>query len=308
MPERALSDAFEKGGKKMVELYSDEPCPFGESLSITGENLNQLADLSKSMEDNVTQNYLTPLEDVQTRDLAQVAKIRKKVAGHKLDYDCKKRHGAQGEELQEAERKFADSYQSGQMAMNNVLQNDAEYIMQIAALSSSLNDYHTGCVTVLEDLVKQLQRKKEEAMSKPRIDYEPRTLFEMTGTAPTNLNRNLQLDSNPNGNRSSSRGASPASSPWGSPAGTPSHAGTPARTPSRPPSRPPSRVTSPVQKTPCCKALFDFDSEAKEELGFKEGETIKLKKKLDENWFEGEFGGKVGIFPVDYVEVIVPLP
>ena len=35
---------------------------------------------------------------------------------------------------------------------------------------------------------------------------------------------------------------------------------------------------------------------------------FRLKKKLDENWFEGEIGGKVGMFPTDYVEVVVPLP
>ncbi len=35
---------------------------------------------------------------------------------------------------------------------------------------------------------------------------------------------------------------------------------------------------------------------------------FRLKKKLDENWFEGEIGGKVGMFPTDYVEVVIPLP
>ena len=39
-----------------------------------------------------------------------MAHHRKKVAGHKLDYDCKKRHGEQGTGMVEAERKFADSY------------------------------------------------------------------------------------------------------------------------------------------------------------------------------------------------------
>ena len=65
--------------------------------------------------------------------------------------------------------------QSSQLAMHNVLQNDSEYIMQLAALSSSLNvrhresksldndlkklvqDYHSGCVNILEDMVKQLK-------------------------------------------------------------------------------------------------------------------------------------------------------
>merc|ERR1719166_959248 len=114
----------------------------------------------------------------------------------------------------------------------------------------------------------------------------------MTGQPPTNLNKNLQLETagpGHNGARSgnNSRNHTPAASPWGSPSGTPS----------RPPSRPPSRVTSPVQKIPSCKALYDFEAEASGELSFKEGDTIRLKKKLDENWFEGELGGKIGMFP-----------
>jgi len=59
---------------------------------------------------------------------------------------------------------------------------------------------------------------------------------------------------------------------------------------------------------PQCKALYEFEAEADGELSFKEGDTIRLKKKLDENWFEGEIGGKVGMFPTTYVEVTVPLP
>ena len=46
----------------------------------------------------------------QNKDLKQMAHHRKKVAGHKLDYDCKKRHGTQGTEMVESEKKFADSY------------------------------------------------------------------------------------------------------------------------------------------------------------------------------------------------------
>ena len=92
----------------------------------------------------------------QKKDLAQVAHLRRKVAGHKLDYDCKKRHGTQGTDLVDAERKFADSYQvprrfrccilqfritlqSAQLSMNSVIQNEQEYIMQVSALTSSLN-------------------------------------------------------------------------------------------------------------------------------------------------------------------------
>ena len=68
-----------------------------------------------------------------------MAHHRKKVAGHKLDYDCKKRHGEQGTGMVDAERKFAESYKAAQLSMNNVMQNEQEYIMQVSALTTSLN-------------------------------------------------------------------------------------------------------------------------------------------------------------------------
>ena len=57
---------------------------------------------------------------VQNKDLKQMAHHRKKVAGHKLDYDCKKRHGEQGTGMVDAEKKFADSYKVGPVKISAV--------------------------------------------------------------------------------------------------------------------------------------------------------------------------------------------
>lgn len=60
---------------------------------------------------------------------------------------------------------------------------------------------------------------------------------------------------------------------------------------------------------PTAKALYDFDADNAQELSFKDGEIIDLVRRVDENWLEGRTAdGKQGLFPSNYVEVLVPVP
>ncbi|KAI4529684.1 hypothetical protein MG293_020362 [Ovis ammon polii] len=42
------------------------------------------------------------------------------------------------------------------------------------------------------------------------------------------------------------------------------------------------------------------------ELSFKKGDTVYILRKIDQNWYEGEHHGRVGIFPISYVEKLTP--
>ncbi|KAM7537342.1 hypothetical protein Aperf_G00000062962 [Anoplocephala perfoliata] len=53
-----------------------------------------------------------------------------------------------------------------------------------------------------------------------------------------------------------------------------------------------------------CKALYDFEAEAEDDLSLKKGDIATILEKVDDQWYYGEKGGKTGHFPVEFVERI----
>uniref|UniRef100_A0AAR5Q778 RING-type E3 ubiquitin transferase n=1 Tax=Dendroctonus ponderosae TaxID=77166 RepID=A0AAR5Q778_DENPD len=65
-----------------------------------------------------------------------------------------------------------------------------------------------------------------------------------------------------------------------------------------------------VPHQPYAKALYDYvpkEPGCFRDLQFKKGDIIILKRKIDSHWYEGECGGKQGVFPVTYVQIITPV-
>ncbi|XP_043533523.1 endophilin-A3a isoform X2 [Chiloscyllium plagiosum] len=282
-PEGLLGECMLRNGK---DLGDDSN--FGPALVDVGEALKQMAEVKDSLDIDVKQNFIDPLQILQEKDLKEIGHHLKKLEGRRLDYDYKKkRHGKiPDEEIRQAVDKFEESKELAEISMFNFLENDVEQISQLLALVDAALNYHKESTTILEELHNTLQHRITTASSRPKREFKPKPVVTLS----------LELcDNQPQNGLSyaSSFKSSAKSSPFRFLRRS-KHTFSPSSC---------TRVDQPF-----CKALYDFDPENEGELGFKEGDVIILTNQIDENWFEGMLDDESGFFPINYVQVIVPLP
>ncbi|KAG7456871.1 hypothetical protein MATL_G00240500 [Megalops atlanticus] len=275
--EGLLGECMAKYGRELGEDSN-----FGGALVDAGESMKRLAEVKDSLDIDVKQNFIDPLQGLCDKDLREIQHHLKKLEGRRLDYDYKKKRQGKipDEEVRQALEKFHESKEVAETSMYNLLETDIEQVSQLSSLVESQLQYHQQAVQILEELSDKLKDRITEAQSRPRREYtpKPKPVFEY---------------GEPN---QSNGGFAPSAAPP-----TRSSASSFMR-------RTSSRKSQFSVEQPCCKALYDFDPENDGELGFREGDIITLTNQIDENWYEGTLHGQSGFFPLNYVEVMVPLP
>nr|XP_055023834.1 SH3-domain GRB2-like 1b isoform X5 [Misgurnus anguillicaudatus] len=266
--EGLLGECMGKYGRELGEETN-----FGGALIDVGESMKRLAEVKDSLDIDVKQNFIDPLQGLSDKDLREIQHHLKKLEGRRLDYDYKKKRQGKipDEEVRQALEKFHESKEVAEISMYNLLETDPidgsrqiEQVSQLSSLVESQLQYHKQAVQILEELSDKLQDRMKDAQSRPRKEYipKPKPVIDFGET-----------------NEQSNGGFTP-------------------------PSAPPTRSAA---EQPCCKALYDFEPENEGELGFHEGDIITLTNQIDENWYEGMLRGQSGFFPLNYVEVVVPL-
>ncbi|XP_069567555.1 endophilin-A3a isoform X1 [Brachyistius frenatus] len=247
---------------------------FGCALVDIGEAMRQMADVKDSLDINVKQNFIDPLQNLQDKDLKEITHHLKKLEGRRLDFDYKKKRQGKipDEEIRQAVEKFEESKDLAERSMFNFLENDVEQVSQLSALIKAALEYHQLSCEILEELSGMLQNRISSASSRPRREFKPKSIRSSVETLDQQHNglslrsTDTQIHHTLNGKKSE------------------------------------------VLDQPCCRSLYDFEPENEGELGFKEGDIIILTNQIDENWYEGMIQGESGFFPINYVDVIVPLP
>ncbi|XP_028833576.1 endophilin-A2-like isoform X2 [Denticeps clupeoides] len=172
--EALLGDCMLKYGG---ELPQDSN--FGGALLEVGEYMRRLAEVKDSLDIDVKQNFMDPLQSLVEKDLKDIQHHLKKMEGRRLDYDYKKkRQGKISEDdVRQALEKFHESRDSAETSMQNLLETDIEQVTQLAALVNSQLQYHRQATSVLEELTERMKERMSEAESSPRQKSAPRRRF-----------------------------------------------------------------------------------------------------------------------------------
>lgn len=51
-----------------------------------------------------------------------------------------------------------------------------------------------------------------------------------------------------------------------------------------------------------CEVQYSYAANQPDELTIEPGDVINVTEKIDNDWWQGELNGKVGIFPASYVQ------
>ncbi|XP_041752572.1 endophilin-A2 isoform X2 [Coregonus clupeaformis] len=169
--EGLLGESMAKFGREIGEDTN-----FGGALVDVGESMKRLAEVKDSLDIDVKQNFIDPLQAVVDKDIKDIQHHLKKLEGRRLDYDYKKKRQGKipDEELRSALEKFHESKEMAESSMHNLLETDVEQVSQMASLVESQLQYHKQAVQVLEELTDKLRERVNEAQSRPRREYTPK--------------------------------------------------------------------------------------------------------------------------------------
>ncbi|PKK18553.1 SH3-domain GRB2-like 1, transcript variant X1 [Columba livia] len=169
--EGLLGECMIRYGKELGEDSN-----FGDALLDAGESMKRLAEVKDSLDIEVKQNFIDPLQNLCDKDLKEIQHHLKKLEGRRLDFDYKKKRQGKipDEELRQAMEKFEESKEVAETSMHNLLETDIEQVSQLSALVDAQLDYHRQAVQILDELAEKLKRRMREASSRPRREYKPK--------------------------------------------------------------------------------------------------------------------------------------
>ncbi|CAN9498628.1 unnamed protein product [Ophioblennius macclurei] len=250
---------------------------FGGALLLVGGALREVSQARQLMDVGVTRTFLDPLQELEKTEMKEIRFQLKKVNGRRLDFDYKRRRREKlpAEEIRQAGDKFISSKELAERSMFLLLHRDEHQLTHLAALVAALLDFHRSAHGTLLGLRHDLQAQLTAASNRAERRFRPKKI-----RVRSDHSGSISFYHQP-----TITAAPPPVSPYSCSLGV-----------------------NGGGDRPCCRALYSFQASRDGELGFGRGDIITLSGRLDGDWLEGELGGRSGLVPAAYVEVLVPLP
>ncbi|XP_076980453.1 endophilin-A3 isoform X2 [Tamandua tetradactyla] len=176
-PEGLLADCMLKHGRELGAHSA-----FGNALIEVGESLKLMAEVKDSLDINVKQTFIDPLQLLQDKDLKEIGHHLRKLESRRLDYDYKRKRVGKipDEEVRQAVEKFEESKELAERSMFNFLENDVEQVGQLAVFVEAALDFHRQTAEILQELQGRLRARVVAAADLPRRHYQPRPVQRST--------------------------------------------------------------------------------------------------------------------------------
>ncbi|KAH0628337.1 hypothetical protein JD844_009346 [Phrynosoma platyrhinos] len=245
-----------------------DDCNFGPALGDVGEAMKELSEVKDCLDIDVKQNFIDPLQNLHDKDLREIQHHLKKLEGRRLDFDYKKKR--QGKIPDDELRQALEKFDESKEIAESSMFNLLEMDIEQVSQLTALVQAQLEYHKQATQILQQVSSRLEERIKEASV--QPRREYQ----PKPRMSLDFSTD-----NSQHNGGINTATTP-------------------KPPNVP--------MDQPCCRALYDFDPENEGELGFKEGDVITLTNQIDENWYEGMLHGQSGFFPINYVEILVPLP
>uniref|UniRef100_A0A8D0QKE4 SH3 domain containing GRB2 like 3, endophilin A3 n=2 Tax=Sus scrofa TaxID=9823 RepID=A0A8D0QKE4_PIG len=147
--EGLLGDCMLKYGRELGEGST-----FGNALIEVGESMKLMAEVKDSLDINVKQTFIDPLQLLQDKDLKEIGHHLKKLEGRRLDYDYKKKRVGKipDEEVRQAVEKFEESKELAERSMFNFLENDVQHVEKLWSVRCyKLLEFSTSIISCLRN-------------------------------------------------------------------------------------------------------------------------------------------------------------
>uniref|UniRef100_A0A8C6TEK3 Endophilin-A2 n=1 Tax=Neogobius melanostomus TaxID=47308 RepID=A0A8C6TEK3_9GOBI len=146
-PEGLLGDCMLRYGREMGDDSN-----FGVALTAFGESMKRMEEVKYSLDMDVKQNFLDPLQAIAEKDIKDIQFHLKKLESRRKIPD---------EEIRQSLDKFHESKEMAERSMHSLLETDVEQVSQLKSFVESMLQYHREATGILEGLQETLTQRSK---------------------------------------------------------------------------------------------------------------------------------------------------